>query len=267
VNLADGTTVLNVEYFTNLTLGSGNDRITYTQLTNTQLRRSSNTINAGSGDDTINAGIGQDKVDGGAGVDLLIVDYSSIAYAEDYPPGGITNSIYSNGSGGFNGYYYAYVNTQWGYYSTLFSNIETFQITGTSAGDTIRTGDGDDLLIGGIGSDTLTGGGGSDRFHFHNSAEGVDSIIDFNGASDWISVSASGFGGGLSAGIDLVATGRYVENTTGTATSAAGVGQFIYQSNTSNLWWDADGSGGQSAVLLANLRSPQAWSGSRIQVL
>ncbi|MBD2175177.1 hypothetical protein H6F81_28945 [Anabaena cylindrica FACHB-318] len=60
ITLADGTSVTNIELFTNLTTGSGNDVISFTQ-------RNNNTINTGSGDDTINAGLGSDSVDGGAG--------------------------------------------------------------------------------------------------------------------------------------------------------------------------------------------------------
>jgi Ca2+-binding RTX toxin-like protein len=278
VNLADGTTVLNVEYFTNLTLGSGGDTIT-------NARRLNNTINTGGGDDTINGGLGNDQVDGGAGVDLLIVDYSRNTYAGTSPAAGISSSSYSNGSSGFNGYVWAYYNSSYNYDQVNFSNIERFQITGTSAADTIRTGSGndtinsgagndsiiaasgDDLLIGGSGSDTLTGGDGRDSFQYQSIDEGGDLITDFRGAFDQIRVSASGFGGGLSSGIDLVASGRYVESSTGTATSAAGVGQFIYNTTNTTLLWDVDGSGAEAARILAQLSGPLGWSGASLQVL
>ena len=58
ITVPDGTTVTNIERFTNLTTGSGNDVISFTQ-------RINNNINTGGGDDTINSGLGIDSVDGG----------------------------------------------------------------------------------------------------------------------------------------------------------------------------------------------------------
>lgn len=49
INLSDGTTISNIEYFTNLTTGSGNDTVDYTQAINRD-------ISVGDGDDTINLG-------------------------------------------------------------------------------------------------------------------------------------------------------------------------------------------------------------------
>ena len=91
----DGTSILNVERFTNLTLGSGADVVNFTQ-------RITNQINTGAGNDTINAGFGKDNVDGGDGTDLLIVDYSSNTYAGTSNPAGLSVSI-SQQSDGFGG--------------------------------------------------------------------------------------------------------------------------------------------------------------------
>jgi hypothetical protein len=57
------------------------------------------------------------------------VDYSSL---DNYPI--YAANISSNGSGGFDGYYYQLFN------NVTFSNIERFQITGTIFDDIIRTG-------------------------------------------------------------------------------------------------------------------------------
>jgi len=86
-----------------------------------------------------------------------------------------------------------------------------------------------------LNSDWLTGGDGSDIFSYQNANEGGDVITDFNGNYDHIQVSAAGFGGGLVAGMDLLASGHYVENSTGLATSAAGIGQFIYVASSKQL--------------------------------
>ncbi|WP_256872037.1 Calx-beta domain-containing protein [Nostoc sp. TCL26-01] len=190
ITLADGTSVTNIELFTNLTTGSGNDVISFTQ-------RNNNTINTGSGDDTINSGLGNDNVDGGAGNDLLIVDYSSNTYTGTSPAAGINSSVGSNGAGGFNGNYYAYrqANNFSDYDQVSFSNIERFQITGTAANDNIRTGDGNDTIIGGAGNDTINDGGGNDNIsggtgndtitggtgiNIIDGGEGTDTLVDAN---------------------------------------------------------------------------------------
>jgi len=50
ITLPDGTTIRNIEYFTNLTTGSGNDIISYNL-------RLNNNFNTGGGDDIINSGL------------------------------------------------------------------------------------------------------------------------------------------------------------------------------------------------------------------
>jgi hypothetical protein len=118
-----------------------------------------------------------------------------------------------------------------------------------------------------MNSDWLTGGDGSDIFSYLNPNEGADVITDFNGDFDSIQVSAAGFGGGLVAGMDLLASGRYVENSTGLANSTAGIGQFIYLADNNQLYWDGDGEGGLSASLLSTLTYPEKWSASCLQVV
>ena len=51
----------------------------------------------------------------------------------------------------------------------------------------------------------MTGGGGNDTFAFLHTTDGLATITDFNNttAHDHIAVSASGFGGGLTAGMDV----------------------------------------------------------------
>ncbi|MFN5991292.1 MAG: hypothetical protein ACK47Q_17945, partial [Dolichospermum sp.] len=135
----------NIERFTGLITGSGNDVINFSQ-------RINKSLNTGNGDDTINAGLGQNQVDGGAGNDVLVVDYSSNTYTGTSPQGGISSSVSNNGNGGFNGYYSAYYNTSYNSDQVSFSNIERFQITGTGANDNIVTGDGNDTINGGAGN-------------------------------------------------------------------------------------------------------------------
>ena len=67
--------------------------------------------------------------------------------------------------------------------------------------------------------------------------------------------------------MNLLASGRYVENSTGLATSIAGTGQFIYLTSSNQLYWDGDGEGGLSASLLITFSNPVNWSASSLQVV
>ncbi len=127
-------------------------------------------------------------------------------------------------------------------------------IKGTAFNDRL-TGDGNNnKLEGGDGSDTLTGGGGADSFIYENPNQGFDVITDFRG-NDRFVISASGFGGGLVAGVALMetasATGTFVsgENPTTLGNSA----NFLYETDTGELRFDRDGIGSAIALTIATL--------------
>ena len=80
-------------------------------------------------------------------------------------------------------------------------------------------------------------------------------------------VSASGFGGGLVAGMNLAATGRFITNTSGVANSAAGIGQFVYETDVGRLWWDADGTGAGARVSIATFTGLPAVTAADLIVL
>ncbi|MBE9220436.1 bluetail domain-containing putative surface protein, partial [Dolichospermum flos-aquae] len=76
---------------------------------------------------------------------------------------GVSNGYWSNTAfHDYRGYYNYYYG--WRANSPLlsFSNIETFEITGTAYADYLRGYSGDDKLIGGEGNDNIAGGDGSD---------------------------------------------------------------------------------------------------------
>lgn len=131
--------------------------------------------------------------------------------------------------------------------------------------DETLTGDTEsNILNGGIGNDTLTGGGGSDRFVYNSPTEGTDTLTDF-GADDLIEISASGFGGGLTAGVALSdgvdsQNGVFVNGSTPMGTSA----NFLYDGGI--LSFDIDGTGGQAAVQIASFLGDVALSATRILV-
>ena len=196
--LANGSSVSNVEYFTNLKTGSGNDTVSFTT-------RRDNTINTGDGNDTINAGLGYDTVDGGAGTDTLIVNYATAGSAGN----GIFSGTSSNGSGGFDGYFQAYNGS--GYDTVSFSNSEHFNVTGTSYDDIIATGDGNDTIDGGNGTDTMTGNSGNDTYIVNATGDVV--IENVGAGTDTVQSSVTYT---LSANVEnLILTGIAAINGTG----------------------------------------------------
>ena len=208
-------------------------------------------ISSGGGNDSIRTGAANDNLNGGDGNDSL---YGGTGYDNLY--GGAGNDLLDLGDG--DGY------GNGGYADGGAGND---QLLGGDGSDNLQGGDGNDLINGGMNSDWLTGGDGSDIFRYQNPNEGGDVITDFNGNFDRIQVSAAGFGGGLVAGMDLLSSGRYVENSTGLANSTAGIGQFIYLADTNQLYWDGDGEGGLSASLLSTLSYPVNWSASGLQLV
>lgn len=139
-------------------------------------------------------------------------------------------------------------------------------LSGLDGDDSLAGGRGDDTLLGGLGADTLAGGKGRDVFRFATPGEGVDQILDFLGKDDAIEVSAAGFAPGqLFAGIDLAIAGRYAANATGTATAAQG--QFVYNTTSHLLAWDADGTGAGAAVVFADLTGAKGWTVADIVVI
>ncbi|WP_426955559.1 hypothetical protein [Muricoccus radiodurans] len=141
---------------------------------------------------------------------------------------------------------------------TLTGNELANQLYGANAADVLNGGAGGDVLVGAAGADTLNGGAGndvliggadSDTFILSNLAADRDVISDFVSGTDHLQVSASLFGGGLSAG--SLAAGQFVANTTGLAGDADD--RFIYNTASGVLVYDVNGSAAGGAVQIATL--------------
>jgi VCBS repeat-containing protein len=209
-------------------------------------------INALGGDDVVSGAAGADSIDGGDGFDFLKGDGGGDVIAggndDDYLFGGDGHDQLSGQAGN----------------DVLFGETGDDQLTGGDGDDSLDGGDGDDSLSGGIGSDYLAGGDGSDvmsggadadLFDIMSASQGPDEITDFVGGSDKIRVWESGFGGGLSSGGSV----SLVSGSNPGATEASG--QFLYDTDNGQLFWDADGTGAGDAVLVAtftNLPSLEA---------
>ena len=106
-----------------------------------------------------------------------------------------------------------------------------------------------------------TGLRGVSSIAFGSAAEGADEIADFASGTDTIQVSAGGFGGGLTAGGSVT----LVSGSTPTASGTGG--QFLYDTDDGTLYWDADGTGGGAAVLVATLSSAPTLTASDFSVI
>ena len=238
------------------------------------------TLEGGTGNDTLYGGDGNDSIDSGTGNDLMIGGNGDDIFLVDS-----LNDIVVELAGGGNDRVTASVS---GY--LLAENVERLDLAGTAlkgsgnelanqvygnsldnvlsglgGNDLIYGGAGKDTLVGGLGADTLEGGAGADSFRYGSAAEGGDRITDFLAGTDFIEASVSGFGGGLTLSTSVA--GRFVANTTGLATSAAGTGQFIYETDVAKLLWDADGAGGSAAVTIATFGSGTVLHASDIHLI
>ena len=180
------------------------------------------------GNDIINGGTGNDVLDGGDGVDLVTFKDSTNINGV-FVNFNLTNR-YNTGAG------LDAINN--------FENIEGSQFGDTLIGDgdvnEIQGLDGDDFIRGAGGDDDLNGGAGADDFYFDSAAtNGVDRIRDFEHTVDEL--------------VFRIADG-YDANTTLSYNTASGTGaQWIYNTTTQMLYYDADGTGAGAAILLANL--------------
>lgn len=145
---------------------------------------------------------------------------------------------------------------------TLEGGAGNDSLTGSANDDILIGGVGNDTLIGRAGADSLTGGEGQDSFRFNNRHQGGDTITDFVAADDQILIRAAGFGGGLVAG-SAISQDQF---TLGTAATDAG-NPFIYNDVSGELFFDRDGSGKQSQVLLATLTGAPTISNADIVVI
>jgi Ca2+-binding RTX toxin-like protein len=122
-------------------------------------------------------------------------------------------------------------------------------LIGSAGNDTLKAGAGDDTLLGGTGKDRLSGGAGGDQFVFNTRLDGtsnVDTITDF-ASVDTFKLAASIFS---HAGPDgTLKAAAFASNTTGQAADHSD--RIIYEQDTGELYYDANGSAAGDGVLFA----------------
>jgi Ca2+-binding RTX toxin-like protein len=117
------------------------------------------------------------------------------------------------------------------------------------------------MLIGGQGRDRLKGGQGKDTFFLGSSKRNSrDTIADFRAADDRIVVSRTGFSMDLRGG--TIAASEFA---LGSRAQDSG-DRFIYDQNSGELFFDADGTGAAAQGLVARLRNRAAIGHANISV-
>ncbi len=113
-------------------------------------------------------------------------------------------------------------------------------------------GTGKHSLNGAGGNDVLTGGAGLDVFQFSsalNAVSNVDRITDLNVVDDRIQLANAGFTKPTALGV--LSVNNFRANLGGTAVDADDY--ILYDTDSGQLYYDADGSGAGARILIATL--------------
>lgn len=220
------------------------------------------TLYGGAGNDLLDGGIGRDVMFGGAGDDTYRLDSTSDVVSEmttagqdaggidtvsstiSYRLGEFLEKLVLSGTAATDGAGNALNNN-------IKGNNANNVLFGDDGVDTIYGYDGDDVLIGGLGRDFLTGGLGADTFVLKSELGIYDKIYDYS-TGDKLGIVASEFGlsegSGLNGGV--LNAGYFV---TGSAATATGHGQFVFDAVRGELLWDADGVGIGKSVKITQI--------------
>ncbi len=238
-------------------------------------------LNGGDGDDTLRGGNGNDVLMGGADTDTLLEISNSDFILTD-------TQLIARGMDSISQFEFARLLA--GFEDNLLdaSDVKTMRVflqgaagddtlIGGANDDTLRGlndddyldarngndsldgGAGNDTLIGGYGNDTIKGGNGADKFTYTDTNQGIDTITDFKSGEDSIVISAAGFASDLTVGV--LSSDQFVLGSNAVDADD----RFLYDNG--NLFYDADGTGSASAVLIATLKGNPAITNDDIEVV
>jgi Ca2+-binding RTX toxin-like protein len=206
----------------------------------------SDRLYAGAGNDRLFGQDGNDTLMGGAGADYLSggsgSDRASYASATKAVIVSLANPAINSGDAKGD----TFVSIE-----HLTGSNYNDALNGNSGNNAINGGAGNDTIKGYAGDDTLTGYAGADTFVFNtalNASTNVDTITDFSFAADTIQLDNAIFTA-LPAGV--LAAGAFRANTTGLAQDADD--RIIYETDTGELYYDANGSASGGGILFAKL--------------
>ncbi len=225
-----------------ISLGNGND--TYSGRFGTVTGQ----ILGGGGNDTFVSGVGAEYFDGGEGLDTVSYASASVRLVVD-----LVNGALTRGSLALGDTLVSIEGVITGNKADILRGNDADNMLNGAAGTDVLTGAaGADTLIGGGGADSLTGGSGADAFLFYGTADFKDVITDFTQGEDVIQIEGTAIGLGSYAG--TLDASRF---HSGTSNAAADIyDRLIFNTSTTTLWYDRDGSGSKfAAVLVADLQA------------
>lgn len=225
-----------------ISLGNGNDSY------NGRYGTVTGNVLGGGGDDTFVSGTQAEYFDGGDGLDTVSYASATVRLVVDLVNGSLTRGALAQGD--------TLVSIEGVIAGTkadiLRGNDADNWLNGGKGADVLTGAAGADTLIGGAGADNLTGGADADVFLFYGTAEFKDVITDFTHGEDQIQIEGAAVGLGSYAGV--LDESRF---HSGTSNAAADVyDRLIFNTDTTTLWYDRDGSGSKYApVLVADLQA------------
>ncbi len=204
-----------------------------------------NTITGNDGDNILDGGKNVDTLIGGLGNDIYLLRSPGDTAVERAGEGIDTVRAFGSFTLGAN-IENLYLQKM---ISKLGTPVQGLKAIGNTLDNNIVGNPFDNVIIGREGNDTLRGQGGADTFVFDRApgADNADRIVDFNSTEgDILRLSANIF--------DSFDRGRLTDGELTYATQAATAGDhLIYDQATGQLWYDADGAGGQAQELIAIL--------------
>ncbi|MEA5579065.1 putative Ig domain-containing protein, partial [Anabaena sp. UHCC 0451] len=246
--------------------------------------RGDDILNGGNGNDILNGGNGNDTLNGGNGNDIYVVrslgdtiaeienaGIDTVKAAVSWVLGDNLERLFLIGDDAINGTGNSLDNTIHGNKAAnildggdsddkLYGRRGDDTLYGGVGNDYLYGGRGDDLLIGGVGTDRLTGGIGSDRFTLNNAQAGeFDTITDF-AVGDTILISKSEFALNQELGTLDSAVFRLGSS------AILGSDRFIYDQRKGQLFFDADGFGGNTQIQIAMFSNRASLSSTDIIV-
>jgi Ca2+-binding RTX toxin-like protein len=255
-SVSDSAGIDTVLSFVNYTLGSAIENLTLMGSGNLtgNGNASSNIITGNSGNNVIDGRGGSDSMSGLLGDDTFFVD-------------NIGDQVIEAANQGIDT-----VNSSISY--ALGNNVENLTLTGTASvsgtgnalNNSLMGNSGSNVLNGGAGNDVLSGGAGSDTFVFSNlpGSANADLIQDFTSADriqlDNAVMAALGGNGNFTSN-----DARFWASGSGQAHDASD--RVVYNTNSGQLWYDADGNGAGTAQLIATLQDDPTLLASQISVI
>ncbi len=219
------------------------------------------------GDDFLVGGLGNDVMEGGLGRDVMDGQSGDDVASYREASAGVTVWFTNSGMNQGEAYGDQIVNVEnlWGsdFADTLKGDDNGGQVYGFAGVDTLDGLGGDDSMNGGAGADTLTGGTGADTFFFLQPSEGGDTITDFVSGQDRLFFSEYWFGQPI-APAGTIDPSRFFSGAAPVATGTQA--SFLFNTTTHELFYDQDGSGAATAVLMAtfsnavNLSAGDLWA-------